>query len=1005
VTARWGLRSARREALALREAGDAESAAGLLHELYREHNDTKSFEALVEIWQKQRRWQDLEAMYRERVESGDRRWIERLGHAICAQDGREQEGLGWLLVAVEEGHDVSLALMNLGATSKRLGRTDEAIAYFERALLLGDDRARMELVWLLEDGPRDGEVDALLRRAIDEGHKRAPAYLARRLWSRGSFAEIEALYRLSLDRHHGPGPAAELGCVLRMRSPDRRDEAGALVDRALELGITASLLRSIARFGPVTPDAGIWLLGRAYRRARTLGTDHKCGSREFFDAVLAALVEMLTKEQRYAEGEELLADVQIAAVGVTVVKAAVGLMEAQRRWPEVERIYRERVDSGDRAFLERLGHSIAEQGRYEDAEQTLNAAVSEDQNAARALLNLGELAKRDERKQDAIEYFERALRLGEIRAASALAGLLEDGPRDGEAESLYRRAMAAGNASAPAYLARRAWKLGEKDELEELYGLALERGHGPAVAVELACFLHSEHPGRLDEAESLVARAMEMGIDANLLKAVSRFSPVDTKAAIWMMSRAFEFATEPDESPRSRTSEERCALLDGLMSHMVTASRRTEAEALCRHRIETGEVEQLRTLIRLLNKTDPHGDALHKALSAAAAHDVDAIDSLHDLASLENRRGRPQAAIEHLERAIALGDESVATVWLARLLRGGPRADETEDLLLRSSATGFPPAFLDRAMRLVGAAEPANPADAEALVGQAVEAGLTRGQLENSLTTHSASDSERAWMLRTVLQALQGNSEATIAGERSDLQIALAQVLEADPDTVDEARDLLTAALEAEHKWAPLMLGLLEERYERWQEAERWFHLGADGRPDAFSLRGLARVALAAGDPGKAEASYRQAVEMGDGNALLDLARMLESQGDRAAVAAVLCESVDRDVREAHGALGRLLVELGAPLEDASRHFRHGVAQGDGRAANNLGYLLAQNGDVEQAISVYRRGVEADHRYCMSNLAELLAERGERDEAEQLYRRSIALGNEDARAKLEALVG
>jgi TPR repeat protein len=260
-----------------------------------------------------------------------------------------------------------------------------------------------------------------------------------------------------------------------------------------------------------------------------------------------------------------------------------------------------------------------------------------------------------------------------------------------------------------------------------------------------------------------------------------------------------------------------------------------------------------------------------------------------------------------------------------------------------------------------------------------------------------------ALRLRAILRTLDDNEHAAIARERPDLQIDLAGVLEGDAETVDEARDLLTAAVEANHRWGALTLGLLEERCERWQEAERWFQVGAEA-DDPFSLRGLARVALATDDPAKAEATYKQAIRAGDGSALLDLTRMFDERGDKAAAATVLCEGIDLDIREAHGALGRLLVELDAPLEDAFRHFRQGVARGDGRAANNLGYLLAQGGRTEEAIAVYRRGVEADHKYCMSNLAELLAERGEREDAEQLYRRSIALGNEEAQEKLDALL-
>src|SRR4051794_21454177 len=55
------------------------------------------------------------------------------------------------------------------------------------------------------------------------------------------------------------------------------------------------------------------------------------------------------------------------------------------------------------------------------------------------------------------------------------------------------------------------------------------------------------------------------------------------------------------------------------------------------------------------------------------------------------------------------------------------------------------------------------------------------------------------------------------------------------------------------------------------------------------------------------------------------------------------------------------------------------------QAMSNLGYLLEERGEVEEAEGWYRRGADAGDGKAMSNLGYLLEKRGEVEEAERWY--------------------
>ncbi|MBJ7354349.1 MAG: tetratricopeptide repeat protein [Thermoleophilaceae bacterium] len=743
-----------------------DQAEEMLRSICAEGNDDEALSALADILQKQGRWADLEELYRKRVVAGDRRYLERVGYAIGAQDDRDEESKLWYRTAINEGHSVALAYLNLGNVSLRLDQRDEAISCFEDALRLGEERAGLELAQLLQDGPRDDEVDGLFRRATRKGSPSAPAYLARRLWARGETDELEDLYLLALDRGHGPAPAAELACALHMYELDRVDEAGHLVDRALELRITWDVLDAVARQGVIERETGVWMLRRSLETARQLGDEHPCGSDEFHDSVLSGLIDILVNAERYEEAEALAHSVD-ARTPDGVVKAEVRMFTSQRKWNEAEQVYRERVNAG-------------------------------------------------------------------------------------------------------------------------------ELHHLPALA-------------------------------------------------------------------------------------------------------------------RLLREEGTRQDDRYEVLKSAVSHGVERIDCLHELAAIDTSRSRDERAVQHLEHAIECGDEKVATVWLARLLKDGPRDGEVDALLLRASNEDYAPAYFDRALRARNDGGPKADQLAIALLKKAASAGLSRAQISRGFETYGTPHGDRAWFYTQLLAGLEGVAGSSPSdppvGLQYDFGAELADEGERteDSNTIERARVLLSEAARRGSKQAVVRLGVLAARQGQTEDAKHWFNESAASE-NPNGLRGLAMVLIREGEPARARAALERAVDLGDGGATLELHDLLLDLDEVSAALELLCDAADRDVTGSHGALGRLLVKLEAPDEDAFRAFRRAVAFGDARAATNLGFLLQERGEMDAAIDVYRQGIEFGGRYCMNNLADVLTERGEFGEAEALYRRAIELGCPEAEEGLQELL-
>jgi uncharacterized protein len=87
--------------------------------------------------------------------------------------------------------------------------------------------------------------------------------------------------------------------------------------------------------------------------------------------------------------------------------------------------------------------------------------------------------------------------------------------------------------------------------------------------------------------------------------------------------------------------------------------------------------------------------------------------------------------------------------------------------------------------------------------------------------------------------------------------------------------------------------------------------------------------------------------------------------------------------------------------EDA---FRRADERGDGNAANNLGVILRQQGDLEGAEAAWKRGDERGNGRAANNLGVLLSERGDLDGAEAALKRADERGSARASHNLGFLL-
>jgi tetratricopeptide (TPR) repeat protein len=188
--------------------------------------------------------------------------------------------------------------------------------------------------------------------------------------------------------------------------------------------------------------------------------------------------------------------------------------------------------------------------------------------------------------------------------------------------------------------------------------------------------------------------------------------------------------------------------------------------------------------------------------------------------------------------------------------------------------------------------------------------------------------------------------------------------------------------------------------------AEQYFRAaaGADDRALAAQARGLVgRMLEEQGDSAGAEAEYRSADAMGDGNAANDLGTMLKDRGDLEEAIAAFERADQRDNAPGAFNLGLIAEERG-DRATAVAAFRRADRRGHPQAALNLGILSFHAGQLDVSEAALRRAEARDVENAATYLGITLNARGDARSAEAAWRRGAARGELDSMHNLGFLL-
>ncbi len=183
-------------------------------------------------------------------------------------------------------------------------------------------------------------------------------------------------------------------------------------------------------------------------------------------------------------------------------------------------------------------------------------------------------------------------------------------------------------------------------------------------------------------------------------------------------------------------------------------------------------------------------------------------------------------------------------------------------------------------------------------------------------------------------------------GRSEEAVVQYERALEVDPDHVKSHNNVALALVE---------LGRLEDAAAHFEASLR-----IEPKAEIHSDLGFALARLGRSD--EAMAHYRTALEL------------------------------DPECTSAHFNMAVTFVQTGQ-LDQAEIHYREALEQKpSAEAYNGLGYVLARQGRVDEAIAELKRAVQTDARYtpAYNNLADTLARQGDLEGAEYYYRLSLA---------------
>jgi len=202
-----------------------------------------------------------------------------------------------------------------------------------------------------------------------------------------------------------------------------------------------------------------------------------------------------------------------------------------------------------------------------------------------------------------------------------------------------------------------------------------------------------------------------------------------------------------------------------------------------------------------------------------------------------------------------------------------------------------------------------------------------------------------------------------VAPNDPELRNALGWTLFQEGRSVDAVPEFRRAvAADPSHAKAHNNLALALVELGQLDEAARQFQASLALEPKAEIWSDLGFTLAQLGRSDEALAAYRKALEL------------------------------DPTCASAHVNLAVTLVQAGR-FADAEAHYRSALPRrATAETHNGLGYVLARQGQTDEASREFRKAIDIDARYtpAYNNLAELLASQGKLEEAEGYYKRSLA---------------
>ncbi|MEU0008851.1 tetratricopeptide repeat protein [Streptomyces sp. NPDC006314] len=184
------------------------------------------------------------------------------------------------------------------------------------------------------------------------------------------------------------------------------------------------------------------------------------------------------------------------------------------------------------------------------------------------------------------------------------------------------------------------------------------------------------------------------------------------------------------------------------------------------------------------------------------------------------------------------------------------------------------------------------------------------------------------------------------------------------------------------------------------ENAETWLRRAAEGGY-AAAITTLATLLHTRGDEAEAEPWWQAGAMAGDTEAMYAHGHLLRLRGDGQGEL-WLRRAAERGHDRAAEILGRVADERG-DLSEAEKWWRLAAEAGDTEAANQLGVLLSRRGERAEGAIWYAKAAEGGHQVAMSNLAVWLSDEGDVEGAKEWYRRAGEAGSAEALNNLGVL--